>query len=168
MWKILIGAGWVLTIAKVKSHCTQADVDAGSISQEDMEGNNLADSWAGKGALLDEMDYDFVTSAMAFEHQAALIRERLIVAVQMGQGTQPEKVDREFKILERGLMPVLRALGHEPLKQGRDIECLACGQNWHTGQSHMMVSRGTCPGLSIWSVVDRQMARPIACNLLWD
>ena len=128
---------------------------------EDMKGNNLADHWAGSGAKLDGMDSDFIRSASIFDHQAFLIRNRLIASVQQG-GCRATVIDREPKVPERGFMPILRTLGHEPIRTGNQIECLACGQNWHSRQTREVVSRGLCPGLSIWSVVDMQLHRPIA------
>ena len=141
IWTSLTETGWILTIDKVKSHCTQADVDAGVISLEDMKGNNLADHWAGSGAKLDGMDSDFIRSASIFDHQAFLIRNRLIASVQQGS-CRATVINREPKVPERGFMPVLRALGHEPIRTGNQLECLACGQNWSSRQTREVVSRG--------------------------
>ena len=58
LWKQVHELGWVITVHKVKAHTTQEDVDEGRITEEDREGNRLADAWAKKAVAKYQVKWD--------------------------------------------------------------------------------------------------------------
>jgi hypothetical protein len=155
-WEIFRKAcetGWFVTLGKVKSHCGIKEIAQGTISFQDVQGNAMADTWAGHGATLEEYPAENREHISKLDGTAWIIQSR-IMAVCTLYLEKAEKETHDPKPRKDKHVAALEALGHLPSAANAGWrKCYLCGQCWSEHSRWRMERLGRCPGPNLWTPV---------------
>ena len=114
-------------------------------------GNDRADHYAGEGAKVFQVEPGIMNLVHMVDARTWMIQKRLLhISMQMSDGHQhsPNKKPLpHYSPLDRALTN----LGHE-LVTAQDgwQECIKCCQWWHKRNRRDIITKGPCPGATIW------------------
>jgi hypothetical protein len=142
--------GWTITIQKVKAHTDEDDIAQGRISKFDRVGNDIADHWAGHGAMLHQLSEQAINILNTIDATAWSIQRRLI-AICQEYLTHDKYVKKERKAPSSPLDNDITNHGHAiDASHPSIICCSACGQTWKKATKRSMLH--PCPGPAIWGL----------------
>jgi hypothetical protein len=153
--------GWNFTITKVKAHTDEEDITAGRITKYDRVGNDLADHWAGHGALIDQIPDTTKNIVNTIDATAWTIQKRLITIcmnyLEHEKYTPKEPKPRQGSILDTSIEAHGHTIMYTPGTNSKESICGECGQTWTKNTRQEMLHQ--CPG-TIWGTPPQDIEAP--------
>ena len=120
------------------------------ISHQDRTGNGLADTWAGKGAEINQMSPNSKSVRSWIDASTWLIQQRMMACVQL-YIPKEDHVKTEAKI-RRNRYTIFEELGHIPRQDlgSKWWTCCLCGSWWQDHNTRAVKGQGKCLGATSW------------------
>ena len=161
LWQACQGREGTVTMAKVKAHTSEEEVQAGLISRYHQAGNKLSDEYAGKGSQLHQVPEDVVAQITDIDKMATCVLLRLQVINMAcakefhnlksrrqeapGQAVAPLQAQRPRSLAQRA-QEKLTLLGHKINISHVKLACTQCYQSRPVKEALAWVKEGQCPG----------------------
>ena len=134
IYAVAKGAGWTITVQKIKSHTLEQDLNEYPLDLDEMPmehriGNSRADRWADYAASLVACGDDHRNNVALQDAGGWLIRKRFITICQHFLTKAPKK-EPPAKRVRADRCGMLDNLGHQTTAEGHIIKCHICCSRW--------------------------------------